>query len=772
MDIVFLIIRRKGTLGCEKVLPPVKITIRLVASLVVVVAVVALAFSLYQVHKERERLAADLEKRSAVLADGLQESLAPLIQSNSTYRLKRIVNRFGNRERLRGIMVFDRQGMVITATDKLDIDPGEPSKRAMNAMIEGRSEGRFLDIKGLRVYVFATPVVAEDEEMAGAVAMFYDTSHIDIRLREIWKQNLVRFLILSVLVVFATVLVVRWSITGPIARLASWMREVRTAKRETAGCEVPLRGNVLSPLVSEVTELAKSLSIARARAEEEARLRLTSESLWTPEGLKEYMRTALKGKKLFVVSNREPYMHVKEGRTVRAIVPAGGVVTALDPVMRICDGVWVAHGGGDADREMTDDGGRVRVPPEEPAYTLKRVWLTKEEEDGYYYGFSNEGLWPLCHITHIRPEFRQEDWVCYQRANQLFAEALLEEIKSEESPLVLVQDYHFALLPLLIKKERPDAKVALFWHIPWSNPESFGICPWRQEILMGMLGADLIGFHIQFFCNNFLDTVDRFLESQINWEEFSVRRGEHRALIKPFPISVGFIERAGTQGKRSDKAALREAVLKEIGVQAKFVGVGVDRIDYTKGIPERFRAIERFLEKYPEFVEAFTFVELGAPSRDHIKKYRELVMETEEIVDKVNWRFQTKKWKPIVYLKAHHSHEEIRPYYETADLCLVTSLHDGMNLVAKEFVSAKSDYDGMLILSQFTGASRELRDAILVNPYDIEEMADAIRSALTLDPEERRERMKRMYTVVRERNVYRWAGKFIGELTNVRLPAE
>jgi trehalose 6-phosphate synthase len=324
---------------------------------------------------------------------------------------------------------------------------------------------------------------------------------------------------------------------------------------------------------------------------------------------------------------------------------------------------------------------------------------------------------------------------------------------------------------LLIKKERPDAKVALFWHIPWPNPESFGICPWRQEILMGMLGADLIGFHIQFFCNNFLDTVDRFLESQIDWEEFSVRRSDHRALIKPFPISVAFDEEVSEHNKKpQDKTLLRESILKEIGIQARYIGVGVDRIDYTKGIPERFRAIERFLEKYPEFIETFTFIELAAPSRDHIRKYRELMAEAEEIVEKVNWRFKTKKWKPIVYLKAHHSHEEIRRYYETADLCMVTSLHDGMNLVAKEFVIAKPDYDGALILSQFAGASRELRDAIIVNPYDVEEMADSIRTALTLNTSERQERMKRMHNIVKERNIYRWAGKLIGELTRMRLP--
>lgn len=746
-----------------------KITIRLVVSLVLVVAAVVLIFSLYQVGRERDRLAKDLERRSLVLAESFQESLAPLIQSNAGARLNRIVNRFGNRERLKGIVVFDRQGVVITATNSLDVDVKGYSAQAIKTMLDNRPAGDFETVKGQRFYVFTTPVAGEDQEAVGSLALFYQVSYIDGRLKEIWRYNLLRFVTLSLLVAFSTVLVVRWSITGPIARLAVWMRDVRTSKPEPADCEVPFRGDVLAPLVSEVTQLAKSLAVAQKRAEEEVKSRLRSESLWTPESLKEYMRGALKGKKLFVVSNREPYMHVKEGQSIKCMVPAGGVVTALDPVMKICDGVWIAHGSGDADRETADQAGKVSVPPESPAYTVKRVWLTKEEEAGYYYGFSNEGLWPLCHITHTRPIFRQEDWVCYQKVNHIFAEELLSEIASEEAPLVLVQDYHLALLPLLIKKKRPDAKVALFWHIPWSNPESFGICPWRHEIIIGMLGADLIGFHIQFFCNNFLDTVDRFLESQIDWEEFSVRRGDHKTLIKPFPISVGFDEPIAGRLDPGDRALLRKTITKDLGVQARYLGIGVDRIDYTKGIPERFRAIERFLEKYPEFVEVFTFVELGAPSRDHIKKYREVTAEAEEIAERVNWRFQTRKWKPIICLKAHHSHEEIRRFYEAADLCMVTSLHDGMNLVAKEFVAVRSDHEGVLILSQFAGASRELKDAIMVNPYDIEEMADAIKSALTLDPSERRERMGRMHTIVRERNIYRWAGKLIGELANIRL---
>jgi len=370
--------------------------------------------------------------------------------------------------------------------------------------------------------------------------------------------------------------------------------------------------------------------------------------------------------------------------------------------------MWIAHGSGEADREVVDADDKLRVPPNESSYTLKRIWLTKEEEDGYYYGFSNEGLWPLCHITHTRPTFRLEDRIYYQKVNEKFAEALIKEIEDEESPLILIQDYHLALLPLLVKEKRPDARIAIFWHIPWPNPEAYGICPWHREILMGMLGADLIGFHIQFHCNNFLDTVDRFLESKIDWAQFSVERGGSVTLVKPFPISVSFDNFPDKSAAISERELLKENILKEIGMQVKYLGVGVDRIDYTKGIPERFRAIERFFEKHPEFIEEFTFIELGAPSRTHIKRYRDLMSEVEEMAEKINWRFKAKGWMPIVFLKAHHTHEEINRFYKASDICMVTSLHDGMNLVAKEFIASRSDEDGVLILSQFTGAAREL----------------------------------------------------------------
>jgi trehalose 6-phosphate synthase len=528
--------------------------------------------------------------------------------------------------------------------------------------------------------------------------------------------------------------------------------------------------DIFRPLTQEVTRFVKSLEAARAAAEEEARLREAAESLWTAERLRVHVQNRLQGSPLFVVSNREPYMHVRHGKSTEVVVPASGLVTALEPILRACDGTWIAHGGGDADREMADANSRLRVPPEEPHYTLRRVWLTKEEEDGYYYGFANEGLWPLCHIAHTRPVFRSGDWEHYKEVNQRFAQAVLEEMADFENPALLVQDYHFALLPRLVKEKRPDARVAIFWHIPWPNPQSFGICPWQREILNGLLGADLVGFHIQAHCNHFLETVDKSLESRIDWERFAVNRLNHFTLVRPFPIGISVPEPAAdAKGEPVSVYMERAALFKALGVEATFMGIGVDRVDYTKGILERFRGIERLMEKYPAYQGKFTFVQIGAPSRTHIKRYHDHFEELGADADRINLRFQTGTWKPIVFLSRHHSHQEIEPYYKAADLCMVTSLHDGMNLVAKEFVAARDDELGALILSRFTGAALELGDALVVNPYDTEQLADSIRFALEMDPEERRARMQRMRHIVKEHNVYRWAANLIRELLAVRL---
>ena len=743
-----------------------RINLRIILSIVVVISVLVFLFTLVQVRQERERLTIDLQRRSSLLGESLKESIEPLMEKRRPEPLQKLVDKFGNRERLAGVAVYDVKDKLIAATPPLAAHLSVTPLSVANAMNSNSEIGNFVEVGGKEMYLYVLPLQRE-ETVTGALVIVQDPSYIQARLSLIWKNNFIRFLVNALVISLMTLLLIRWSMAGPIAKMAEWMKHLRTEKkRDPLGLP---SGKMFEPLTREVTQMARSISAARESAEEEARLRHTAESTWTPTRLKEVVRSLLQERPLFVISNREPYLHEKKGKKVECIVPASGLVTALEPVLKACGGTWIAHGSGDADREVVDAYSKIRVPPDEPQYVLRRVWLSKEEEKGYYYGFSNEGLWPLCHIAHTRPSFRADDWRFYQSVNKKFAQATLQELKDTEEPLILIQDYHFALLPRLIKEERPDSRVAIFWHIPWPNPESFSICPWQRELLHGMLGADLIGFHTQFHCNNFLDTVDRFLESRIDWEHFAVERGGHHTQVKPFPISIAFPVQSDASAASNATKPTKEGLLKDLGIRGKRLGVGVDRIDYTKGILERFKAIERFMEKYPAFQENFTFVELGAPSRTHIKEYHDLMAAVDVEVDRINWRFKTKEWQPIVFLKKHHSHEEIRPFYETADLCLVTSLHDGMNLVAKEYVSARNDESGVLILSQFTGASRELRDALIVNPYDIEEMAEAVRAALEMDPAEQKARMQSMRETLKNRNIYFWAAELITALARVRL---
>jgi trehalose 6-phosphate synthase len=767
---------------------------RLIVSLILGITLVSAGFSYYEVLGQKRALRSDLEHRAEMLgeslvgnverswntgADNTGSGIVPNITPNITpntvpntvpnNELQRLVQRFGNREHLLGVGIYDRQGVLVNVTPELvKLLSGSPPP-VTQAIMEGHEESSFVRLGSVPVHILALPIHRQDE-VVGGLAVVHDASYIRAQILLVWRQTFFRVLAQVFLIVLITLLIVRWSIAGPIARAALWMRALRTGKISFRQ-EVP-DFDMFRPLAREVATMAESLSHARNAAENEARLREAAESMWTADRLSVQLRARLDGGHVFVVSNREPYMHQRNGKTVEVVVPPSGLVTALEPVLNACDGTWIAHGSGNADTEVVDAADRLRVPPEDPRYSLRRVWLTKQEEEGYYYGFANEGLWPLCHIAHTRPLFRADDWQYYQDVNRKFTAAVLEEIENVAKPVVLVQDYHFALLPRLLKEKRPDARVAIFWHIPWPNPEAFGICPWQRQLVDGLLGADLIGFHIQSHCNNFLETVDRVVESRVDWEHFSVLRQDHRTMVRPFPISVAFSgdDAAGNNNQGSNYLE-RSALMRSLGVEATLMGIGVDRVDYTKGILERFLAIERFLEKYPSYQGKFTFVQIGAPSRTHIKRYHDLFAEVEAEADRINWRFQSGKWKPIVFLKRQHSHQEIEPYYRAADLCLVTSLHDGMNLVAKEFLAARRDERGVLILSQFTGAARELRDALLVNPYDIDQTADAIRAALEMEPEDKQLRMHRMRKLIKENNIYRWAGNLITELCEVRLDA-
>jgi len=484
--------------------------------------------------------------------------------------------------------------------------------------------------------------------------------------------------------------------------------------------------------------------------------------VWSRDSLQALVKARLSDYLFVVVSNRQPYVHTYSGDGIQCSVPISGLTTALDPVMRACGGIWVAHGNGDADREVVDAQDRVLVPPDNPAYTLRRVWLTKEQEDGYYYGFSNEALWPLCHIAYTRPVFNEVDWKTYRKVNELFAEAVLQEVGGRKA-FVFIQDYHLALLPRLLKEGNGNLIVAQFWHIPWPNPEVFRICPWQEEILDGLLGNDLLGFHIQYHCGNFLDTVERTLEARIDYEKQEVTRGGKTTAVRPFSISVDF-EEISREAQSPEVEREMERWRHRLGLRGEFVGVGLDRIDYTKGIPERLRALDRFLQKYPRYRGRLVFVQVGMSSRHHIDAYRRLNEEINDLVEEINWKYSWGHWKPIIYLREYLPQPTLTALRRMADLFIVSSLHDGMNLVAKEFVASRFDEDGVLILSPFTGAARELTDALVVNPYATDDFARAIKEALEMPRHKRRQRMARMRAVVRENNIYRWASGIITEL--------
>jgi len=486
------------------------------------------------------------------------------------------------------------------------------------------------------------------------------------------------------------------------------------------------------------------------------------------EELQALVHIRFKGSPFIVVSNREPYIHSWVGEEIRCLRPASGLTMALDPVMQACGGTWIAHGSGDADPDVSDKEGKISVPTEAPRYTLKRVWLSKEEEAHYYDGFSNQALWPLCHIVYVKPVFRQKDWETYKEVNHRFADAVCAEV-GEKGAFVFIQDYHLALLAKMIKERCPSVITAQFWHIPWPNYEAFRVCPWQEEILDGLLANDLIGFHTLYHCNNFLETVDRILECRIDREKRDIIRGGHSTSVQAFPISVDFTE-ISSRASQEEVTKEMERLRHEYSLRQQFIGVGIDRLDYTKGIPERFRAIDLFLGKNPQYEGRFTFVQAGEPSRTHVEEYKRLNEEIDELVDEINWRHWRSRWKPILYVKEHFSPVTLSALQRLANFCIVSSLHDGMNLVAKEFVSSRVDGDGVLILSRFTGAARELTDALLVNPFSVDDIAQAISLAVDMSKEERTRRMSALRAIVQQNNIYSWAGNIISEIARFQFP--
>ncbi|MBP6658643.1 MAG: trehalose-6-phosphate synthase, partial [Bacteroidia bacterium] len=634
-----------------------RINLALVVAIVISVGIVALGFTFYQVSAERIKLTDDLEKRMADISLKLSET--KFVQSqkgNLNYSIDSICKKYN----LEGITIYFGDDSIVS---NLKVAFDNSKDYVLQSIAADSINGNFISVDGKKLYQYIKPLTREG--IANNAIIFYsDPAYIENLLDKIWFRNFFRWFLQALFVSLITIVILKWGIFSPINRVSDWIKSARMGNLEKLNEYPPAK--FLAPLHAEITQIARAMHEAQAKAEEEARLRTTGESVWTSDRLKIEMGNLLNGKKMIVVSNREPYMHIHEGKEIKCIVPASGMITAMEPILKACGGLWIASGSGDADKETVDKDDKVQVPPLNPKYTLKRVWLTKEEESHYYYGFSNEGLWPLCHLAHTRPTFRIEDWEYYKKVNEKFAETILEECKDEEQPFILIQDYHFALLPELIKRKKPRARVAIFWHIPWPNPESFGICPWQKEILTGMLGADLIGFHTQYHCNHFLETVNNTLESRVSWEKFSVKMNGRNTHVKAFPISIAFTL------KDLDDKSRKEGIKRILGVHginAEFMAIGVDRIDYTKGLIEKFLSVERFFEKFPDYIGRFTLVQIGAPSRTLIKSYSDMVSDVEKEAERINLRFKSKNWKPILFLKGHHSHEQINPYYKNADMC-------------------------------------------------------------------------------------------------------
>jgi len=689
----------------------------------------------------------DTEIRSQLVANALSDSIESALQKKNYRKISRIFEHTMQDERLFALALCSPTNVMVSKTrsfpKKFDCSVTNP---------EFPSEGKVYDLKSGPIHLAYYPLSA-DGKLIGKLILIHDISFIQKRNEATKRSLYIFFLVIAAVISFLTVLIAELSWRGWIQT----MRKLLNRDRLFLTKDAPQPA--LTPIVKDIRSLIQDLQKERS-------YRDPSLAQWTPKTLKKILNEHLAGDEIMIVSNREPYIHVYHDDKIEVQVPASGLVTALEPVMRACSGTWIAHGGGSADRATVDSKDHVRVPPEDPAYTIRRVWLTEKEESGYYYGFSNEGLWPLCHIAHTRPTFRNEDWNAYVEVNQKFAKTVIEEAKTD-NPVILVQDYHFALLPQMIREKLPKATIITFWHIPWPNPEAFSICPWREEILKGLLGSSILGFHTRFHCNNFLDTVDRFLEARIDKEVSNISFNEKLTAVHHYPISIEWPPAVAKDQKPVPECRVHIREMNGMP-QDRAIGIGVDRLDYTKGILERFLAVERLLELEPSWIGKFTFVQIAAPTRSTIEQYQHLEVQVRALARRINDRFGHPGYEPICLKVEHHSPAQVFEYFRAAELCFVNSLHDGMNLVSKEFIAAREDEQGVLVLSQFTGSAKELPEAVLVNPYNIDQCAAALHLALSMPPDEQRARMRSMRKYVEEFNVYRWAGKMLIDAARMR----
>ncbi|MGK2962440.1 MAG: alpha,alpha-trehalose-phosphate synthase (UDP-forming) [Gemmatimonadaceae bacterium] len=688
----------------------------------------------------------DLDLRASLIVNTIDGPVAEFVATNDPSAVRRFFERIARDERLYALALCPGSGEGIIASPTFPPD------------IRCDDLDRYSTGAGNLLSADAGPLLVSVRELTtttqnARLILVHDMSFVTRRSEETRTYLFYFFAGLAALVSLITVVIAQWSFRGWVSGLRAILRGEGLRPGGSAA------SGELQPIANDLRALIRDL-------EAENRFRDEEQLAWSGATLREILDRELRGQQVIIVSNREPYIHVRQGDQIRVQRPASGLVTAVEPIMRACSGTWIAHGSGSADKLVVDDSDRISVPVDDPSYSLRRVWLTREEEAGYYYGFANEGLWPLCHIAHVRPTFRASDWNEYEKVNRKFANAVREESRGPD-PIVLVQDYHFALLPRMIREMMPAATIITFWHIPWPNPEAFGICPWRDQLLDGLLGSSILGFHTQFHCNNFVDTVDRFVEARVDRETFSVSHREQTTAVKRYPISIDWPPEPELVAVPVEQC--RDDARKRHSLPADHaIGIGVDRLDYTKGIEERLRAVERLLEVHDAWIGRFTFIQIAAPTRASIEDYQAYEQRVRSLVTRINARFSDGVHPAIILLVQHHEPHEVYSYYRAADVCFVSSLHDGMNLVAKEFVAARDDEAGVLVLSQFTGAARELPEALVVNPYDVEECAAALHVALTMPRQLQRARMRLMRGLVREFNVYRWAGRMLIDAAEIR----
>ena len=728
-----------------------KLSLRFVLPLLLVLAGIAYAVAPLVDQLTLRWFVRDLDIRSTLIANAIEAPLQEQLAAGKKAKVSDFFNHITLDERLYAV------GYCASTTGSPLASRSLPKEIRCADLDRWQQPGDHLLQSAKGPLHVAVKPINNEATPGGRLVLLHDMSFITRRSEETKHYVLYFFMGLAALISLVTVIIAQLSWRG-------WMTGMRSLLRGEGLLREPALN--ASSALPEFKPIARDLQRLVRELEAETRARDEDQITWTADALRAILHGELVGQDVLVVSNREPYLHQDRGDHIEVQRPASGVVTALEPIMRACSGTWIAHGSGSADRQVVDKNDCVAVPPDQPAYQIHRIWLTEEEEAGYYYGFANEGLWPLCHIAHVRPTFRSGDWAQYVAVNRKFARAVVSEAKTE-APIVLVQDYHLALLPQMIREKLPDATIITFWHIPWPNPESFAICPWRDEVITGLLGSSIIGFHTQFHCNNFVDTVDRFLEARVDRESFSVTLGGKLTSVRRYPISIAWPPAPEMLAKSVPDC--RSKIRQTNGLPAEHkLGIGVDRLDYTKGIVERFRAVERLLELNPSWVGRFTFVQIAAPTRTGIDEYQQHETQVREMASRINARFAEHGAVPILLKVEHHEPAQVYEYFRASDLCFVSSLHDGMNLVAKEFVAARDDERGVLILSEFTGAARELPEALIVNPYDADQCAAALHLALTMSASEQRDRMRLMRGLVAEFNVFRWAGRMLLDAAAMR----